>query len=159
MTLQEQVRRVAAEGVYCDPTTVAEKVLAELSDWECREALKLTLPNWVRNVLGDDARHVYHTRVPAAGAPAGPSRADRIRNWYAIAIAQPLLGREWKRLGDCEQADLQAAADERFKAAYRTLAEAEKWKRLAAYLGEHRIATVGEVQPDVLYQLLQGESA
>jgi hypothetical protein len=152
-TFRHHVASFVRKGESPDPAVTAEKILADLSDAECRVGLETTLTDYVRHVQNHMATSTRHGSV----SPMSTSgKVTRARSWWADVLATALeVGGEWKYLRDCTADDLDTAAETRYRIAAETKAQGDQWSALAKYLRAHRkMATVADVPEAELAKLL-----
>lgn len=150
-TFHRFVNEHLRDAASADPADIADKILGDLSDEECRVGLRATLTDYVRNFAGRADR-----QVRSAPVPQGTGRAARIRTWYAATLATRLLaGGEWKFLRDCTAGDLHEAAALRFKTAAATQAEGERWVRLADLVEDKGAETVADLSEEELRSVFE----
>lgn len=133
-----------------DPTLAAEKLIETFTDEQCRVALAVCLPGYMRNFTNHTARAARKPKKERLTTP------DRVRAWYAQALATRMFnGSEWKFLRDCTADDLQAAAAERYKTATQSQAEADRLVKLADLMEELEAETVEQVPENALKEVWQ----
>lgn len=149
--LREITRAQATETGSPDPSIVAAAVLDQLTPRQCREALSLVLPNWVRIEL---SRTPTQPRTKLGGI--GRGKDARVRDWHRRQLATPLsTGSGWKHFGECTVEDLHAAATSRYEKAAQTHAEGDRLVKIANYMDETDRRTVAQIPPTHLKQLME----
>lgn len=147
--LRAVIREIVAGCDSPDPHVMAKLVLDSLTADECREALALTLPEYLRTFVG------FASRRARADVSAAPSKADRSREWWQKVIASPAFtGTEWKYFGDFTRTDVRGAAEERFRAAAATRAEGKHLLGLAKVMDRLHVDVVRDIPPDTLKSAL-----
>jgi hypothetical protein len=132
-----------------NPAIATDKILGELSAEECKVALWLTLPDWLRN-CARTADHQIRRSEPGTEPVAPGSSAKRrliAADWAAKLNTRLRVGESYKFLRDCTAADLTAAARIRFDLAEANRVEAERWAATAELMVSRKYATVADVKP------------
>lgn len=141
-------QEIVANVADPDPAVAFDKIMGELSDEECRVALAVTLPGWLRSEVRvrDNAIRKSEPKVEKVGT-SGTVR--RIRDWAANARATRLnVGAEgYKFLQDCAAVNLRAAAQIRYDLAAANRHEGDRWAALADHMDAKGYATVADI-PD-----------
>lgn len=167
--LRALVRRVLDESSAPDPGSIAALVLEQISEKNLRAALAVTLPDYVRHVMGSE-RQVSFGFPPSApetvqtpvqtqetNAPAYHSRRTSLRQSYSREMRQRLhvgpTAKDYKMFGLCGIPDLTFAVAERRDTAARTLAMAEWYGQVIERPEKHDVACVQELPPSVLAEL------
>jgi hypothetical protein len=147
LNLAAEVRRIAMESGLADPSDIAAKITEQLTTEQCRSALTITLPGYVRLIVTTNSRTVNPPRGNANG------RAQRIHAWADNLRATRLLcERGWKIAGECCSDDLRYAAAQREAEAERVRIQATRWYRLAEVMDALGVRTLSELDEDVLRQ-------
>lgn len=128
-----QFRQMIAEHPSVNPYDVAADLADRLTDAECREALRLALPQYVKMVdrsHGTPAEPV--TQRSYEDATAGVRAMGEMRRLAWLNERTSLGNGTFKRLGDLTAAELRICADIRFSHAAASKASAERYLRWAA---------------------------
>lgn len=150
--LREITRGIITETGSADPHVVASAVIERLTARQCREALAVCLPGWVRiSVHGPTTGPVR----PTAPRGKGVNGARRVAEWYRRVLAErEFTGTEWKVFGDCSAADLRAAAAVKYEKAAQTVAKGDELSEVATFMEEHSRETVHDIKPAELKALM-----
>lgn len=162
--LNELVHRVIAFSDHADPGSATAEVLAQIPDESVRDALELTLREYVRqrfprlSRMSDPAEN--ETMVPS-GRPVNASwKRDAIREgWQRVLRDRVHVGPDssaWKFLGDCTTQDLAYAASERRSLAAGMVVAAQQYEHLANLLTLHSVTAVKDLDSGVLAGVLDG---
>lgn len=90
-----------------DPASVAEKVLASLTDAEAHVIARLALPDYARHVLTRARATAPATFEDATGQRVASRRQAATWDWVAAELARSVRGADdWTTLGQCTAADL-----------------------------------------------------
>jgi len=169
--LRPFIREILEHASEADPRSIANIAIEKIADEDLRSALGAALPDYVRLVISTERMRVLRPAPDVHGAAelAGQPRGTGHRSWkvrglqdYGEALRQRihigLKPQDWKPLGDCDAADLRAAADERLVAAARTQATAAYYADLAELLTRHAVAKVRELPANVLAETFGGQA-
>ena len=164
--LRALIREVADASAVADPGVLVAEVSARIGSRDRAAALDQCLRSVVIQTLsqmrmssnspgGHPARDT-HATAAAGGSPS--SKVAGIREyWRGVLRERISVGDgEWKFLAECTETDLDFAAGLREDHAARTLAQAERLRRLGKLLVEHGADTVGDLPDDVLRGGLEG---
>lgn len=154
LNLRDFIRETAEQLNTPDPHIVAATVADSLPEDVLREALRLTLPTYARDVMrlrgtGSEMSH------PASRnrSRAGRSSANAIGRVYRELIVKSVkLGEdgEWKFLADCTPDDLHAGAEYRLQMARFNEQAAERLGMLALAFSDYPEAKVVADLPEVV---------
>lgn len=146
------IRQTVDGSGLVEPAEVAAKVAESIPDELLRLALAQVLPSYVQTVFGGNRSS---TR---GGQPfvQGPSRADRVRNWYQQFLAQPLqVNGAWKRLGECTSTDLVTLAADRRDIARRNERIAAEFDLMATQLKRRKVTHVCDLPAEVVEKIVR----
>lgn len=138
--LDALIHRVMDDTDLVNPGEITAKVLDQLPDEHVREALRMTLRQYVTRVMTRD--RIAHAIKPAL-RPEVHNRSTKVlaireygRRW--LRDREHVGSGTWKLLGECTYADLFRLAEAREQAAAQYRAKAEKYRRLARELQEYK---------------------
>ncbi len=149
-----RLREMSDEHESANPYQVSEDIIDKLSDADCREALRLCLPQYIKRL-----DHRYLTVQQVDDVPDVPARQPGRPHAEAIAQHQDrhtrrrltwLAKREalgdgtYKRLGDLTSAELRTCARIRYQHADAVNAVADRYMRWADQVEEQGAATLAE---------------
>lgn len=135
-----------------NPHRIAEQVVLQIPDTALRDALMLTMPDYVRKAT-------FKVANPVMTARTTPTMPQRVASWYAAKLASPTFnGAEWKFLRDFTADDCHGAAAERYKAATATKIEGDKFTDLAELVESSGVGTVAGLSEPELRRVLGGAS-
>jgi len=160
--LRATVRDVLNTSPSADPVDIARDVLARIDPADTREALRQALVSIVRNEISlarmrQTARDAQTSTAHPGGGPSRPVRthADHSREAWRRHLDDRMPGVDgWKRLREFTAADLDAAAAFREGLAAANATEAERLRALQKALADADVTTVGDLDDDVLSELL-----
>lgn len=145
--LRARIRDLSADEP--DPAVIAEKILPALSPAEAYVVASVALVDFVRKTLHRAPAAPVQTFETAGGARTTSSKVAAIRDWVArelrLSVCVDEAGSEWKFLADCTAPDLAATAAMRRRKAAATVAEAERFERVAAAVETAGVDTVREL--------------
>lgn len=159
--LRHVIRELGA--VDPDPGHVAEQVLDQISDEEARVVAGVTLRDYVRRVLSlpnvpdSDAESDQKPSLQMLDGRKTSSwkvRATQNQRLQAI-LNKSVYGcqGEWKRYGDCGEADLLTMVQSRRTKADELVHEAEHYEKVLGQMREHGVEKVRDLPEDVLHEL------
>lgn len=159
--LRADVKSMLNSTSLTDPGEIADKVAENVPSRSLRDALRVTLRAFVRQVMSEartnnnpqfsgGGHRCYDTHHEHAAAGTTSTRSWKrsgIRDgWQRQLDARFHVGdHQWKQLRDMTYADLLTAADEREATARRNQAWARTLHSWAALLTEHNVDTFGEL--------------
>lgn len=153
------LRDVLATSPSVSPHALADEVIEKLTVRQIREALTLTLPEYVR-------REMSHVRSANRKDDADEPKADPYRRvraqaqaWRDRVLADRDLGETYKPFGEFTLADLKVAAERRFTLAQANQIEGDKYAALAAALEQCGGETVADLDTATLRGILLGSAA
>lgn len=158
--LREIVLRLLRETDEPDPRVVADKVLQELTIYDFEDALRQTLPQYVRVMTHQDRpsvpKLVQRSRVVVDGRPEGWSawvesvqRGDLRKTRWAV-------GGSWKLLMEFNRADLEEIARHAENLENSSRIKKEGFRRLLAVLESSGASSVGELSDVQIASALAG---
>lgn len=154
-TLSTFVREFIESSAEADPSVLAVQIAAKLTPKQRELALQVTLPDYVRSVVG---RSSAASRKPETERKT-LTTPQRINLWWANFLASRLFnGSEWRLMGESTAEDLRGAAGERYETAARTTHEADQLVKLAALLEESGRDTVADLDEGSVRETLGGAS-
>ena len=162
--VSQLIREVAEEIDSVDPREIAKEVALRVPEDEVRAFYAAALPHQVRAVLGT-ARNTALNTVPKTNTISSiagektkkkpASIQSRIRDWWAefcdVAVH---VGSEYKKLGDCDYADLIVLHDERVTFAESVLTQADKYQNLAKLVETEGVSSVKDLDKAKVQDLL-----
>lgn len=151
-TFSAWLRKQVTDHPAVNPYEVAADLCDRLSDDECREALRLALPQYVKMVDRSAASDPEPQR-PHADASANARRMGQLRRMAWLNKRESLGDGTFKRLGDLNAVELRICADIRFRHAESTKTAAERylrWAEMVEQAGVDTLADLAETQPEVL---------
>jgi len=165
--LRALIREVADASTVADPGVLVAEVSARIGARDRGAALEQCLRSVVIQTLSQMRMSSHspggHSRrdaqAPGAAGGSPSSKVAEIREYWRGVLRETIrvgVG-EWKFLGECTETDLDFAAGVREDHAARTLAQAERLRRLGKLLAEHSADTVGDLPDDVLRGGLEGD--
>jgi hypothetical protein len=144
-----------------DPHRVAEKILARMDDYEAQVIARLTLPDYVRKVLAQarplDTENSDRSYYTASGRRTPSSKVAAVHDWVEADLARSIYvddTENYKHLGDCTAENLDFAGATRRRKAAETIAEADRFDRMAAAVRDAGVEILREVPRPVLEQVL-----
>lgn len=153
--LREHVRAVASVSPDPRPAVIASRVLEGLNEAQRHDALLLTLPDYVRNVVSMTATN---SRKAPGEERTTSTRADQLRWHNQLLSGRTFNGEDWKFFRDFTTIDLHGAALERYKKAAANQAEGDKFEALALFMEKNDYATVADIPATELRDILGGKA-
>lgn len=149
MHIKDHIEAALDVTDIADPHILAGKIINDLTEQDIRDALAVTLPSYVREVIR--TRRNAHP-LPASPTPARSSKVEGISRWWSTQLRDRVQGEHgWKMLGECGYTDLMAAAERLRTQASRNVAKASQYERLATVVQEHGVERVADLDPEVLH--------
>lgn len=169
--LRASVKQVLDGSSLNSPAEIAAKVAEDVPSHALRACLRLTLAAYAAQIIREDRNYASpnfqtpasQTALGSQNDVAGGAPSAARRSWgarYRDAWQRSLTSRvhvgdsQWKQLGDCTYADLEAIAAERNRNAEKNAAAARYYNGLRALLTEHAVDTVRDLPTEVLMDAL-----
>ena len=161
LDLRDVINDVLDTSGLTDPGDVSDRVIDTLEDRDLRDALRLTMRAYVRNMIGQ-RRALYEPPAKAENAPefqspsglgsvSKSSKVQRIREgWRKHLRDRYHVEGAWVFLEAMSASQLLAAAQERTELAAQNIARANKLRDWAGLVEEHGVDSFGELPPEVL---------
>lgn len=156
--------RAAAEAGVSDSYALAERLIADWSDEQCRVMLSALLPGYLRGLAERNAEAAAIQEVRERMARPRPepaanrlTTAQRVNSWYSGILALKVsVGDRFLHLGDCTVHDLHDVASKLYHDATALNTRADRFVKLADHLEDHDLRTVADVDETTLKALLKG---
>lgn len=152
MSADFDLKAVVADAIALagspDPVIVSKLALDAIDPADAHAALAIVLPLYVRNAMRNAA---VATRPHAEPGKVDERTCRKARAYlarYSVALSTDERDRKW--LGDCTYDDLLTAAGIRRNKAAETIAEAEKFERLAEKMRVNRASVVSELSDEAI---------
>lgn len=152
------IREVVEEHGLVDPRDIAAIVEQRTPDDMIRAWYREAILPDIRNEHLRRRKQSSQSKVATAIARAekeGQTISSRTRAnlvsdaWSSKIAAGVSVGGEWKRLADCDAAEVLALAEARYAAADAVSREGDRFKSLSAAMDEHGVSVVGDLPADV----------
>jgi hypothetical protein len=147
------IMKVFEETRIADPAELAGVVFKRIPEWAFGQIVESLLPDCVREY--QRLRRQYIPSVESTDTSSAklkyhyvrPARLDTHK--YILSLAYR-VGRSWKLLGDCNEADLQFMIDQRRLNATRNLAVADQLEGLRSALRAHNVTRVCDLPKEAV---------
>ena len=164
--LRAAVRDALGDTDLTDPGDIADWVVGSMPDDAMREALRLTMRDYVRRVMSSERTNLSTTtgqsahdtqRMPAGRGGDNSAKRRGIREGWRLHLRNRYhVAGEWIQLADMTADNLATAAQQNADIAAATAAIGDRLNDWSILVASHGAASFGELPDDVLAIALGG---
>jgi hypothetical protein len=154
--LRDFVRGELDRSQSPDPYTIARAAVKKITDTELRdEAIEEGLVYAIRSQLSSERKTTPAHVVAMAGKSKWARTKDALgKDYFDIMRRREFVGTEWKFLGDCTVADIEAIVVDRSRRATELQHKAACYNRLHDVMVRRGVSTVRELAADEVSEAL-----